>query len=124
MKTMSREIKFRAWIKPTKKMNEGNFALGANGCIYFDDLDFLGPKMFELMQYTGLLDKNKKKIYEGDIGTDINDEKYEVRFADGCFEIIHDGNVIEPLSEVATDMEIIGNIYENPTLLNEGDGRV
>lgn len=75
------------------------------------------------MQYTGLNDKNGKEIYEGDIvqftiehEEEIDDVTYKeaVHFSEGCFNV--DGEV--PLNAFSDECEVIGNIYENPELLN------
>ena len=73
-------------------------------------------KHFIWMQFTGLLDKNGKEIYEGDI-LKWNDEVSQVmwRLYDSMFEI---EKIFNGFSErVTSDYEIIGNIYENPELL-------
>ena len=129
---MSREIEFRAWHKKYEYMarvadisfNRERINLNAADIGSFDDI--------ELMQYTGLKDKNGVKIFEGDI-VQINDdwdtygmnagEKYEIYFYAGGFRCkpkynakskgywLDDGN----------DVVVLGNIYENPELLEVKD---
>ncbi|EAG3032193.1 hypothetical protein GJW59_14640 [Listeria monocytogenes] len=122
-----RAIGFRAFVKRKKKMlpvtdlcfNETE-AVGVSGCgdanctlcvdwYSFDDV--------VLMQYTGLKDKNGKKIFEGDMGWDEHNECYGVvKFEEGKFLYVWE-NIVEDLWEVADDIEICGNIHENPDLL-------
>ena len=111
---MTSEIKkFRAWDSFNKKMS---FWTMNDLCNHMGDAD--SPSALEeWMQYTGLKDKNGEEIWEGDLATDAHDEHYEVVFSDASFAVVHDGNVIEPLYEVASGIEIIGKIYENPELL-------
>ena len=89
-------------------------------------------------QYTGLTDKNGRKIFEGDIihleysqvffGREYFGEyTAEVSYKEGCFitDGINNGDEIEtPLSGFNNDeVEIIGNIHDNPELLGgESDG--
>ena len=79
-------------------------------------------------QYTGLLDKNGKRIFEGDIvSTDITRPYLIVEFRDGCFMFnCNDGgkdyyDIMLPILEDAQTEykygEIIGNIHDNPELL-------
>lgn len=85
-----------------------------------------------LGQFTGLLDKNGKDIYEGDI---LKWEKdglmYVVKFWDGmfyasveeCNEGILGGFPLHALTEYDDrKCEIVGNIYDNPELLKGGEG--
>ncbi|EAA0189457.1 hypothetical protein F9O30_10940 [Listeria monocytogenes] len=65
-------------------------------------------------QYTGLKDKNGKKIFEGDVGWDEHNECYGVvKFEDAKFLYLWE-NIAEDLWEVADGIEICGNIHENP----------
>lgn len=86
---------------------------GAN-CLYVDE-NTVG-------QYTGLKDKNGTKIFEGDIVLLKGyDEPYQVVFDESCFQVY--GNSICYVMDnfYDHDIEVIGNIYDNPELL-EGDG--
>lgn len=102
-----REIKFRAWDKKWLFMTYP--------CTLEDiknGFEGIFGKNKDLMQYTGLKDKNGKEIYEGDI---VNHKYYStpivITFKNGCFES-GDVNITDK------SLEIIGNIYENPELLN------
>ena len=71
----------------------------------------------EVMQCTGLKDKNGKEIYEGDILENIS----VVCFQRGRFQPIYDGGDAEEMEDefyrFSSKSEVIGNIYENPELL-------
>lgn len=125
---MTREIKFRAWDKKTKNMYQDVPLITLSSHVKEKDetlnkslASFQNDSVgFVLMQYTGLKDKHGIEIYEGDIGRSVDEVLWEVKYDTVLARFIglYDGNVIEDLSEVHDSMEIIGNIYENPELLN------
>ena len=134
-----REIKFRVWDKRTKKMRQLVnivFNVGMHvepndntvkliwvkgyDCIEQKDIMMKREDKFELMQYTGLKDKNGKEIYEGDIFT-LGDERilYIVEWTDtASFMGRQNGNKSTVGLKYWNDrIEVIGNIYDNPELL-------
>lgn len=73
------------------------------------------------MQCAGLRDRNGKNIYEGDIFK-VADKKniFEVRFGAGCFLAYENNKQFGIVAEIMPIfLEVIGNIYENPELLEE-----
>lgn len=71
-----------------------------------------------ISQFTGLADKNYKKIFKGDIVKYRDDSVGVVDFADGAFGVrFNDGTSAMFLCFAADYSEVIGNIYDNPELL-------
>ena len=129
-----REIKFRAWMKiwdedePVKgKMFYQILPTGdlKTWIIAFDndgkyDGDFTVGEDIELMQYTGLKDKNGKEIYEGDIVSN-NEAIWEIYAKEAHYCMAVDGKRTENdhlFVGEDRNSEIIGDIYQNPELLN------
>lgn len=114
---MTRVIKFRAWDKNTNTMRfpDGSKCAESNGALvdWFEDED--------LMQFTGVLDKNGKEIYEGDIiksYDQIGDVYFERgRFVVRGFYLTHLDEPSDAFGEGLVTLEVIGSIYENPELL-------
>ena len=75
-------------------------------------------------QYTGVPDKNGTKIFEGDIVEILteNEEIGVVEYDDGGFQIESDGFIVDFHTNInGTDLEVIGNIHDNPELLEGGE---
>lgn len=70
-------------------------------------------------QYTGLTDKNGKKIFEGDIVLDA-DEPCMIAYENGCWKEIFQSDWWSFIYD-DDEVEIIGNIHDNPELLKGGE---
>ena len=121
----NRAINFRMWHPLTNRFYY----------LYLDELIGIGDRVINipensvLQQYTGLTDSNEKEIYEGDIlkvpfdvgGDVIGQVLYEADHGGYIFQWERKGpnqNYINLNCDVAFESVIIGNIFENPELLN------
>jgi YopX protein len=122
-----REIKFRAWDPGLNQMSE---IFGIGGAPSFPTgvpggyRSCSSKKIY--MQFTGLLDKNGKEIYEGDVVKFINTEGKifikEVRFNEESLSYCFGDMEYRVIDESAyftksKHLEVIGNIYDNPELV-------
>ena len=108
---MSREIKFRAWDKRSKKYLNNVQNIWMNNATF---RDLLASPNFEIEQYTGLKDANGDEIYENDlVSLDPDDTPYQVIFDEGKFELDNDYlGLVYDLSEEHMDCDIIANIHD------------
>jgi len=127
-----RSIKFRAWDYTTDVMlKEGQVYIQSDGHLWISRIEKSMSRALkseiELMQYTGLKDKNGVEIYEGDI-VEIRGNKITTDFI--CKIIFEDGSFgrktefsFIPLCQwtLLNDCEVIGNVYEHPHLLEVKD---
>ena len=129
---MEREIKFRAWLKEEKRMivdeqylvplwvtNKGILRLLPN----FEEnyYEICNGSDYVIMQFTGLYDRNGKEIYEGDIvkkGDTITVCKWNSTHS--CFAFYTIGGFYLNYSKYnQKSIKIIGNIYDNPELIEK-----
>lgn len=122
---MTREIKFRAWDEQECRMvydfrnTDKKAFLNENG-------QLVRSTWHTLMQYTGLKDKNGKEIYEGDVVKPVQTKGTRwklatVEYQRGEFVILPKGEALsfKTLTETGwLKIEVIGNIYQTPELLN------
>ena len=146
-----RPIKFRAWDRKRGRMiSSRRNLLTFDGEIMPDGRAEYRREDYVVMQFTGLVDKSGKEIYEGDLlllrdehtdqvlddGTgprEISNHIAPVEFQGGAFGV----NVLETadiysrgfysfdtmnfqIGDQTKDLEIVGNVYENKELLNGG----
>lgn len=143
------EILFRGKRLDNGAWETGSLVIARMGC--HDAQYYIADKMTgyhtpvdpsTIGQYTGLKDKNGKQIFEGDMIKPFDDEvdKMVVEFHNGQFLLClygergymaeygweEEGNYgcfeAEPLSSYGDDIEVIGNIHDNPELLKGGEG--
>lgn len=143
-----REFKFRAWDNDDRKMFKvirisfeeiwGDDDEGILMCPFDEfakdkDADVRHSTNYILMQYTGLKDKNGREIYEGDLYKFIiSHDMYNPESGHTTFEVVHvkavtfeDGafyhgtHLLSEIIEFDDSFTYVGNIYENPELLEE-----
>ncbi len=116
-----REIKFRFWYegKMCEDLNPNQCEEGTSINVLL--ADWQKEEDIEIMQYTGLKDKNGKEIYDGDILKQFGDI-LTVFWEDGGFSVKKQDGINKGLTLVPSyliDCKVIGNIHENPELKKE-----
>jgi uncharacterized phage protein (TIGR01671 family) len=141
-----REIEFRAWDKINKEWGNLNELANWDICSFtatigrgneqypYTSFRIESCEVYEIMQYTGLKDKNGKEIYEGDIlATSNNDPEYDIwnKEDNGYIQVVYESPCFTTVGDWSWDLydpdnesiyglefiEVIGNIYDNPDLL-------
>lgn len=116
-----REIKFRAW-DGEKMVEVAELHLNTKELLV-DDEEWLSMRYSPLMQFTGLKDKNGREIYEGDIlDIGLRDQDGKPVVAPVSYEAYLAGYVLDNRGygiwqRLGGDCEVVGNIFENPELL-------
>jgi len=110
---MNDRFKFRSWHIPTKTMEYNGLWTGKNWDKKLSDCNFI------LMQCTGLKDKNGKLIYEGDIlkQPQLPHKVVCEWYKDGYWLNGFMNGAKRELRNIHNWYEVIGNIYENPELI-------
>lgn len=129
-----REVKFRIWdgIKLIYQDDINYIDFRSGFASVFDEYNYVdncskGIDIDNIMQYTGLKDIEGKEIYEGDIVEKefvdfSNRDKFIgiIKFIDGCWCVENENKRRAYFLFNETDINsVIGNIYENPELLNK-----
>lgn len=125
-----RKLKFRVWDTKRNKwlhstenaihlfgemiaMGEIFCCMDDNYSVPLTDINTLRP-----MQFTGMLDRSGKEIYEDDIVADPALRNYQVIMKDGCWVIDTKDRPYTLYHQPPDFLAVVGNIYENPEMLN------
>lgn len=121
-----REIKFRIFVDGEMSSNTGSLAIRPDGKLMVFDYKYQVYKVIghtiPIMQFTGLLDKNEKEIFEGDIVL-MDGQRGVIEWIGSA--MVHQSKedktkFVVGWSFLNSDCEVLGNIYEHPELIKGG----
>lgn len=125
-----RTIKFKCWDKELNRfvIYEPHISIDLNGNIY-NLQNGEGRDRYELVQFTGLLDRRGREIYEGDIyqypiAVGYHEDTDEYEFGAALSIVEYSTFAGRPaigyrFHAFSKDCEVVGNIYENPELIKQ-----
>ena len=119
-------VRYRAWDNANKEMFKDTFSITESGqVVVVEQEDVMCPPDYVfvdhlvIMQSTGLFDKNDKEIFEGDVvkcnGLLGTIESFKAMWI--CSFVKY--NNYQKVGFFAQEIEVVGNIYENPELLED-----
>lgn len=123
---MKRKLKFRLWDKISNTMHHDVLPFGA----FWNTILASGG---DWMEFTGLTDRNGKEIFESDILKNNNDTTFEIcfgKYQGYCQQHLEYGWFVKNKFELygafdcagsIEEMEVIGNIYQTPELIEKGE---
>ncbi len=131
---MQDRFKFRVWCKTKQEWEKDEICITNKEHYIITNPKFtrvtnIDPQYHEINFCTGLKDKNGKLIYEGDIiyKKGSKDYKKEKMYSRVCWDSMYaqfnisDKNGMHQMPSNSNNIEVIGNIYENPERLKDSE---